>query len=272
MSGFSVECAVLESCMLHSERSGSGKYHLERSVGAQVLEKKVLEKQVLEDGLTCVWWIDLQVAPEIVDSGTRLLSSEERSRAHRIARNDLYREFVVTRSAVRLLLASYIGCAPDKLRLVTGRYGKLAVDEVGAGIEFNVSHSHGLALICLSRDRHVGVDLEYIRNMSDLDLMIALALTTGEQAAISADPEPLETFFRCWVRKEAIVKAAGVGLSASLRDVDVTTSDGPVKVQLGNVQDRLATYEATDLEAPHGYKAAIACEWSIGDLVVKKWT
>jgi 4'-phosphopantetheinyl transferase len=252
--------------MLHSGKSRWGNRYLERSAGAQVLQK-----QVLDEGVTCVWWIDLQVAPEIVDSGMRLLNSEERSRADRIARNDLYREFVVTRSAVRLLLASYIGCAPDELPLVTERYGKPAVDEVVAGIEFNASHSHGLALICLSRDRPVGVDLEHIRNMPDLDLMSALTLTAGEQAAIAADPEPLEAFFRCWVRKEAVVKAAAVGLSASLRDVEVTTSDGAATLQLTNAQDRPATYEVTDLEAPRGYKAAIACERSVGDLVVKRW-
>jgi 4'-phosphopantetheinyl transferase len=233
--------------------------------------ERTASAQILEDGLTYVWWIDLQVVTEMVDSVTRLLSSEERSRADRIANKELYREFVMTRSTVRLLLASYIGCVPEELPLVTGRYGKLAVGGVGADIEFNVSHSHGLALICLSRDRHVGVDLEYIRDMTDLDLISTLTLTTGERAAVQAASEPLEAFFRCWVRKEAVVKAAGVGLSTSLCDVEVTISDGPLVVRLKNAQDRPAAYEVINLEAPRGYKAAIACERSLGDLVVKTW-
>jgi 4'-phosphopantetheinyl transferase len=247
--------------MLHSAKSEWENRRFERSGG----------EHILKDGVTYVWWINLQVVSEIVDSVTRLLSAEERNRADRIADNEVYREFVVTRSAARLLLASCTGRAPEELPLVTGRYGKLAVDEIGLGIEFNVSHSHGLALICLSRDRHVGVDLEYIRNMADLDLMGTLTLTAGERAAISADSEPLEAFFRCWVRKEAVVKAAGLGLSASLCDVEVTTSDRPVAVRLRNAQDRPAKYEVINLEAPRGYKAAIACERSIGDLVVKTW-
>jgi 4'-phosphopantetheinyl transferase len=177
----------------------------------------------------------------------------------------------MTRSALRLLLASHIGCPPEALPLVTGRYGKLALDEVGIGIEFNVTHSHGLALICLSRDRRVGVDLEYICSMADLDQISMLTLTSGERAAISAASEPLEAFFRCWVRKEAVVKAAGVGLSASLCDLEVTISDGPVTVRLRDAQDRLATYEVINLEAPRGYKAAIACERSIGNIVVNTW-
>jgi 4'-phosphopantetheinyl transferase len=185
--------------------------------------------------------------------------------------NEAYREFVMTRSAVRLLLGDYIGSAPEEVPLVTGPYGKLAVDESAKGIEFNITHSRGLALICFSRDRHVGVDLEHIRSMVDLDLMGTLTLTTGERGAISADSDPLQAFFRCWVRKEAVVKAAGLGLSASLRDLEVTTSDGPAIVRLRNAQDRPAEYEVINLEAPHGYKAAIACERSIGDLVVKTW-
>jgi 4'-phosphopantetheinyl transferase len=247
--------------MLNSRGSGWGSRCLERSVGAQVLE----------DGVTYAWWIDLHGASEMVDRVMQLLSPEERSRAGRIVDREVHREFVMTRSAVRLLLARYIGCTPKELPLVTGRYGKLAIDKVGTGIEFNVAHSHGLALICFSRDRHVGVDLEYIRNMPDLQLMGMLTMTSGERAAISADSEPLEAFFRCWVRKEAVVKAAGVGLSASLCDVEVTTSDGPLAVQLSDAQDRLAGYEVISLEAPRGYKAAIARERSVGDLVVKRW-
>jgi 4'-phosphopantetheinyl transferase len=247
--------------MLNSQASGSGSRCLERSVGAQVLE----------DGVTYAWWIDLHGAAEMVDRVMQLLSPEERSRAGRIANREVHREFVMTRSAVRLLLARYIGCPPNELRLVTGRYGKPAIDKVGTGIEFNVAHSRGLALICFSRDRGVGVDLEYIRNMADLQSMVTLTMTAGERAAISADSEPLEAFFRCWVRKEAVVKAAGVGLSASPRDVEVTISDGPVVVQLGDAQDRLASYEVIGLEAPRGYKAAIARERSVGDLVVKTW-
>ena len=228
--------------------------------------------RVLENGVTYVWWIDLQALPEMLDPGMRLLSQDERNRANRIAKSEVYREFVITRSVVRLLLASCIGCAPEGLRLVTGRYGKLAVEEIGVGIEFNVTHSHGLALICLSSDRSVGVDLESISSMTDLDGMGLLTLTAGERAAILADPEPLESFFRCWVRKEAVVKAAGVGLYASLADVEVTTSDRPVIVRLRDAQDRLAKYEVTSLEAPRGYKAAIAREQSIGSLVVRTWS
>jgi 4'-phosphopantetheinyl transferase len=227
--------------------------------------------QVLEDGVTYVWWIDLQVIPEILRSALRLLSPDERGRADRIANDQTYREFVITRSVVRLLLGSCVGRTPEGLQLVTGRYGKPAVDEVGIGIEFNVAHSHGLALICLSSDRRVGVDLEYISGMADLDSMATLTLTAGERAAIMVAPEPLETFFHCWVRKEAVVKAAGVGLSASPCDVEVTTSDGPVTVRLGDAQDGPAQYEVINLEAPPGYKAAIAREQSIGNIVVKTW-
>lgn len=247
--------------MLHSSKSGGENYRFGRSCS----------EHILKDGVTYVWWVNLQVAPEMVDSITRLLSAEERNRADRIADNAVYREFVVARSAARLLLASCTGCAPEELPLVTGRYGKLSVGEIGPGVEFNVSHSHGLALICLSRDRHVGVDLEHIHDVPDLDLIGTLTLTAGERAAISIGSEPLETFFRCWVRKEAVVKAAGLGLSASLRDVEVTTSDGPAIVRLRNAQDRPAEYEVINLKAPRGYEAAIACERSIGDIVVRTW-
>jgi 4'-phosphopantetheinyl transferase len=251
--------------MLYSG-SGWGDGCSRRRAGAQGAEN-----QELKTGVTYVWWIDLHVASEIVFSVVRLLSPEERNRAHRIADSTAYREFVLTRSAVRFLLASHVGCAPEELSLVTGPYGKPAIAAAKIDIEFNVAHSRGLALMCLSRDRHVGVDLERIHDMADLDLMGTLTLTTSERSAISTAAEPLETFFRCWVRKEAVLKAAGVGLSASLCDVDVTTSEGPTAVRLIDAQARWTQYEVICLDAPPGYKAAIACERSIGDLVVKTW-
>jgi 4'-phosphopantetheinyl transferase len=197
--------------MLNSRRSERGNCRLERFACAQGLEN-----QDLEDGPTYVWWIDLQVVAEIVDSVVRLLSPEERRRADRIANVEVYREFVLTRSAVRLLLARYSGCVPEELSLLTGRYGKPVVGEVGIGIEFSVSHSQGLALICLSRDRHVGVDLEYIRDMPDFDLIGKLTLTIGERTAISTALEPLEAFFsllgakggRCKGRRSWLVRLA----------------------------------------------------------------
>lgn len=230
-----------------------------------------LENQELNDSVTHVWWIDLHVASEIVYRVARLLSPDERNRAHRIADGTAYREFVLTRSAVRLLLASHVDCPPEELSLVTGPYGKPAIEAARTGIEFNVAHSHGLALICLSRDRHVGVDIEQICNMTDLDLMGRLTLTTGERSAMSTAPEPLETFFRCWVRKEAVLKAAGVGLSAPLCNVEVTASYGPAAVRLTDAQDRPATYEVISLKAPQGYQAAVARERCVGDLVVNEW-
>jgi 4'-phosphopantetheinyl transferase len=229
------------------------------------------ETQVLQNGATYAWWIDLHV-PATVEDLMRLLSPEERSRATRVANNEVYREFVITRSTVRLLLARYIGCAPEQVPLVPGRYGKPAIDDAAIGIEFNSTHSHGLALVCFSSDRRVGVDLEHICSMADLDDMGMLTLTARERLAIAADPAPLEAFFRCWVRKEAVVKAAGVGLSASLCEIEVTPSDGPVAVQLNDAHDRQAKYEVISLEAPRGYKAAIACERSVGKLVVNTWS
>jgi 4'-phosphopantetheinyl transferase len=239
--------------------------------GRQRVDNRHTRLGELKDGAIHVWWVDLRVASEIVDSAARLLCPEEQSRAHRIADNQTYREFVLTRSAVRLLLASHVGCAPEELSFVTGPYGKPAIDAVKLDIEFNVAHSHGLALICLSHDRPVGVDLEQIRNMTDLELISALTLTTGERSVISTTAWPLEAFFRCWVRKEAVLKAAGIGLSASPCDVDVTTSDGPATVRLADAQARWARYEVMCLDAPPGYKAAIASERSIGELVVKTW-
>jgi phosphopantetheinyl transferase len=70
----------------------------------RLLERSAATR-VLEDAITYVWWIDLQVNPEMVDRVLRLLSRDEQSRADRFANYDAHREFVITRFVVRLLLA-----------------------------------------------------------------------------------------------------------------------------------------------------------------------
>lgn len=161
-----------------------------------------------------------------------LLDAAEIERYHRFHFERDRVRFAIAHLCLRKILGSYLGRAPEAIRFSANRYGKpgLAGEDSGR-LFFNLSHSHDVALLAVSPDVEVGADIEEIRpieaevaeahfSQHELD---ALQPLTGEQW--------LRGFYRCWTRKEAILKAEGVGLNPPLAAFDVSlTEDKPAQL------------------------------------------
>jgi 4'-phosphopantetheinyl transferase len=124
-------------------------------------------------------------------------------------------------------------------------------------VRFNVSHSEDLALYAMSSVFDCGVDLEAHRSTADLDTLVQHFFSHAECRALAAlNPrDRSEAFFRCWVRKEAVIKATGLGLALALHSFDVPIeADGlPCVTSAQGTQWWL--YE---VPVPSGYSGAIA--------------
>jgi 4'-phosphopantetheinyl transferase len=103
--------------------------------------------------------------------------------------------------ALRGVLSGYLGEDPAAIELRTGERGKPMLADPDRPLHFNLSHSGGLVLIAVCRDREVGVDVQRIRRRRGRE----------------RPPE----FFAEWTRREAIAKRHGVGLWAPLPDAPV---------------------------------------------------
>jgi 4'-phosphopantetheinyl transferase len=128
-------------------------------------------------------------------------------------------EAIAGRDAVRTLLSMVSGVPPDAIRLTTDKNGKPVAPDMG--IHFNLSHSEGSLLLALCRSAPVGIDLEADRPVGDLADLTAF-LHPAEKADIHASPDWNSAFLTCWTRKEAVLKATGQGLTASLSGFRVT--------------------------------------------------
>ncbi len=170
----------------------------------------------------CAWIIELDREPmdeAALEPELALLSDDERARARRFIRPRDRLRFARTRSALRCILANELGARPETLAFSGIGHGKPVLrPEAGSRshpLRFNVSHSGGLALIALALGRDVGVDLEEIRPVSLLDRILESYFTSEEsswfRSVAPADRE--RVFFRGWTRKEAILKARGIGLA-----------------------------------------------------------
>jgi len=174
--------------------------------------------------------------------------------------------FIVTRGLLRCILGRYLGIEPGRLRFVYNSYGKpaLATASDEGALCFNLSHSGGLALYAVARGRQVGIDLERIRAVPEIEQIAQRFFSSREYAAFRSLAAGLrqEAFYSCWTRKEAYIKARGQGLSLPLDQFDVSLVPGEPARLLdvrGDSQDG-HHWLLRELEPGPGYVAALAVE------------
>jgi 4'-phosphopantetheinyl transferase len=174
------------------------------------------------------------------------LSWEERERATRFRFDRDRNRFVTCRGILRELLG-----VKARENFVYGAYGKPRLAD--SEIRFNVSHSHDVAMIAIARGREVGCDIERIDASFADDKIAERFFSPYEVAALRALPkeDQCAAFFRCWTRKEAYIKACGMGMSLALDSFDVTLGERPALLRGAE------GWSLGDVEAPEGYAAAV---------------
>jgi len=161
-----------------------------------------------------------------------LLTDDERARAGRFRFEHDRARFVLTRGILRLLLGHYLGQPPASLAIRYSPAGKpsLANEPAARCFGFNVSHSHGLALLAFGETLELGVDVEFCGRNLDFHVLAERFFAGEEVSALKGLPpaEQRDAFFRCWTRKESFIKAIGQGVGFGLDRFAVTLdSDSP---------------------------------------------
>lgn len=208
-----------------------------------------------------VWAVDRDAGAD--DGG--VLSPPERARreAFRFARDRA--RYATSHTALHRLLGAYLECAPDAVRLITGPGGKPALDPRTHSnpLWFSMAASGPLALIAVTRAADVGVDLEELAPFPDLGEVAADHFSPEERAAIAAatGAERLATFYRCWTRKEAYLKALGVGLRQPLHRFAVSADAGATAalIHVDGDPAAAAQWSIIHLEPRAGFVGAVAC-------------
>ena len=225
------------------------------------------------------WAVPVDVPPAPPEVLRSVLSADERERADRFRFEDDRRRYIIGRGVLRVLLGHCTGTEPQRLAFEYGQHGKPALAEPGgpAPLAFNVSHSGRWVLIGVTRGRAVGVDLERIRPLADLEAIAVRHFTAAEAARILAFRGERRTmaFFACWTRKEACVKAEGAGLSKPLDrfEVSVLPEDTVGRIRAGDAPGPGPTHWTLWSLAPEpGYLAAVAAGPPDGTLVPRKWS
>jgi len=185
------------------------------------------------EGEIHVWRATLDLPRDRVGELERFLADDELGRARRFLVRSARDRYTVARAVLRNLLSRYVSAAPADLRFHYTQYGKPELAHPATSIQFNVSHSHGLAVYAVTAGVPVGIDVEYLRRRATMDrLKIAhRVFSDREYNELASMPSYRrdEAFLACWTRKEAFIKAIGQGLSCPLDqfDVSVDPNDPP---------------------------------------------
>jgi 4'-phosphopantetheinyl transferase len=222
-----------------------------------------------------VWSFALDRTPEEVARVAGVLSCGERARAAAFHFPRDRSRFEVARTRLRELLAGYVGCGAAELRFTHGAHGKPALEyPAQPELRFNLSHSHGHALLAVAHGCEVGVDLEQVRPDVDFDGIVASHFSPTEQAAWTGLPEEERSgaFFHGWVRKEAYVKARGEGLMRDGARYSVSVEPAARVALLEDTMDpgAPAAWSIDAVAAPAGYAAAVAYSGTRRRVVVRE--
>jgi len=245
-------------------------------------EKKVWETAIREVPLrpreVHVWRVRLCQPEPVIRRLRTFLSHDESLRAERFRFKRDRNSFVITRGALRTILSSYLDVEPNELVFAYGPKGKprLAFMRKNYRLNFNVSHSHELALVAIANGLEVGIDIERIREDFATDQIATQFFSSQELSSFRnvTGGKRAEFFFDCWTRKEAYIKAEGQGLSIPLNSFSVAFSSGEsIQLQHGNDIDCRETicWELFELLPGPEYKAALAVQRGASALRYLEW-
>jgi 4'-phosphopantetheinyl transferase len=168
-----------------------------------------------------LWAWALQPAARDLSALVEILDHREQQRMHRFHFAADRERYAMAHANLRRILGAYLNLAPERLCFRNNQFGKpeLAGE---TSLKFNLSHSKSIAVLAVDLAQPVGVDVEDVRPIEEevADRHFSATELTGLRGL--EGEAWLAGFYRCWTRKEAILKAEGVGLSRSLDSFDVS--------------------------------------------------
>lgn len=216
-----------------------------------------------------VWRVRLDAVQVLTSERLSWLNAAERERAARFRFPRDAQRWRVAHVALRALLGDALGRTPSAVDLRADAKGK---PRVYGGPEFNLSHSADVGLIAVGGAAPLGVDVELVRSVPEMRRVAESHFAPEERRALyaAAERDRTEAFYRCWTRKEAFVKATGIGVGPALARFAVTL--GRESVQLLRADDDEAdAWSLVDLDLGLPYIGALAVREPQARVVLRDW-
>jgi len=223
-----------------------------------------------------LWYFSLNPRP--MGSLVRVLSRDELARARSIQTETGKRRFVSSRIILRSILARYLGVSPGEVSFGYSSYGKpfLAKPPGQRRMEFSLSHSKDSAVLGVTIDQAIGLDVEVSTHMPEAQALARRFFSDEESQLIQSLAENArdEAFFRIWTAREAFLKAKGIGLTQQLSEIVIPSQrvelNRFIRMTSGGRQRK--SLSLSYLEPDPGLVVALVAERADSKLACWRWT
>lgn len=211
---------------------------------------------ILKESSVHLWRVFIPELLSQVELFSQLLNPAEMERANRF-RFDIHRNrYIIARAVLRQILSLYTDVPAEEVAFSLGEYGKPYLRDNPLDLQFNLSHSHDLAVYAIVKQCEIGIDIEKMEDEAN-DALAQRFFNEQEYQQFLKLPEveKMTGFYAIWAAKEALIKAKGEGFFAAAKN-----------------QQSEEGYHLVHFDAHPGYQAAFATKQSIAEIVCWQWT
>lgn len=198
-----------------------------------------------------------------------ILSEDEKTRADRFRFEKDKNNFIYCRTKLRNILSEYTGISSGEMVFSYTKYGKPFIED--HSIKFNVSHSGNYAVIAVTENNEIGIDIEFKREIADAKNIAVRYFSDDEMIEFlkMKDDKVKDAFFTCWTRKEAFIKAVGEGLSYPLSDFSVSFVNGsaPLIRKIYSNPDETKLWSLFNVNTEVNYVSSLAVKTDNAELI-----
>jgi len=212
-----------------------------------------------------IWRLELEQLNPCARKLVSVLSMKEREKAASFCFENHRKNYILGHGGLRIILGSYLNTEPGQLEFRYGSYGKPYVAQrcLQDRVEFNLTHSDGLALCAFTRGRRVGIDLEHIQITPEVVREAENSISTRRKWICHLMPPYWKgrAFFKSWTRREAYLKALGTGLNYSFAELQASrVPKEPPHWMSGKRFTRVCAWSAMSFVPYHNYTATLVAE------------
>lgn len=215
---------------------------------------------MISEGVIDLWQIPLSLSDETATRLGRCLHPEEHARSRQFHFPRDRQRYIVSRGALRFILARYLDELPENIELGLGEHGKpfLALPSDSRRLEFNLSHCVDLTVVAAASGRRLGVDVESVRAVPEMAKIASDHFSEEERSYIESAvaDERLRRFLMIWTRRESAAKALGLDLSAALTQIDLPVNLAGVSIPL----DQESGWFVADLQLDPTHVGSLCAE------------
>ncbi|MGD9109006.1 MAG: 4'-phosphopantetheinyl transferase superfamily protein [Gammaproteobacteria bacterium] len=215
----------------------------------------------IKDDQIHIWYINIDDYQNCTSELMHYLDDYETKRAQQFKFAKDRNSFICSHAILRWLLSEYCNCDQKKIIYNYNNYNKPALNK-DHKIHFNLSHSFHRAVIAITRNTPIGIDVEFIQPKSILDNLAERFFSAQEYNEYKTLPQQQKTlgFYNCWTSKEAFVKTLGMGLAFPLKNFTVNLNP-KIKAKILSIEHQQINTDTWQLHrfiAENQYCIAIA--------------